>query len=309
MTTAPLVSIIVPSYNQGRFLRQTLDSILAQDYRPLEVIVMDGASRDDSVAILAEYAARHPELTFRSEPDRGPADAVNKGLALARGVYAGIQSSDDYYLPGAVRDAVAVLTTDPRLGVACADAYHVDDEGRLLVRPRPERPFSLQRFLCRNMVVHQSSAFFRLDLARDLGGWNPRYFCCDSELWLRMSFRAGVEKVDRIWSARRIHMMQRDKERVRMFQDWNRMIDESAELKQAPLSVRLAARAGQRLIVIDYNPGLRWWTAVPLAWLGILTYPPSLLGIRRATALVPGLDRLRRRLQRRRLLPFLDVAV
>src|SRR5713226_9368149 len=104
MATGPgtFVSIIVPSYNQGRFIRQTLDSILAQDYRPLEVLVLDGKSSDDTVEILREYEDVFHGLRWWSESDDGVADAVNKGLTRATGTYAGIQSSDDIYLPGAI---------------------------------------------------------------------------------------------------------------------------------------------------------------------------------------------------------------
>src|SRR6185436_19107774 len=94
-----LISVVIPSYNQGRYIRETIDSTLAQDYRPIEVLVMDGASKDETVDVLQSYDA--PELQWISEPDRGVVDAVNKGLARARGEIIAIQSSDDVYVPGA----------------------------------------------------------------------------------------------------------------------------------------------------------------------------------------------------------------
>src|ERR1043166_2278014 len=90
----PLFSVIVPSYNQGRYLRQTLESILGQSYRPLEVIVVDGASKDETVEVLKSFA-HAPELRWISEKDRGPADAVNKGFAMASGELIGIQRSEE----------------------------------------------------------------------------------------------------------------------------------------------------------------------------------------------------------------------
>src|SRR4051812_41118582 len=100
MPERPLVSVIIPSYNQGRFIRETIDSVLSQDYRPIEVLVFDGASKDETVSVLKSYDA--PELQWWSEPDRGVVDAVNKGLARARGDIVAIQSSDDVYVPGAI---------------------------------------------------------------------------------------------------------------------------------------------------------------------------------------------------------------
>ena len=93
-TRSPLVSIIVPSFNQGRFIKETIDSILGQDYRPIEVLVLDGASTDETVEVLSRYESV-PELIWRSEPDNGVVDAVNKGLKRASGEIIGIQSSDD----------------------------------------------------------------------------------------------------------------------------------------------------------------------------------------------------------------------
>src|SRR3954463_11687511 len=83
MPERPLVSVIIPSYNQGRFIRETIDSVLSQDSRPIEVLVFDGASKDETVAVLKSYDA--PELQWWSEPDRGVVDAVNKGLVRGGG--------------------------------------------------------------------------------------------------------------------------------------------------------------------------------------------------------------------------------
>jgi len=97
----PLISIIIPNYNNGKYIRETINSALIQDYRPIEIIVIDGASTDDSVKILHEYD-NMPEVKWISEPDKGVADAVNKGFTIAKGEICGIQSSDDYYLPNAL---------------------------------------------------------------------------------------------------------------------------------------------------------------------------------------------------------------
>jgi glycosyltransferase involved in cell wall biosynthesis len=289
----PLVSIIVPSYNQGQYLRETLASILSQDYRPLEVLVLDGASKDDTVPILKEFSAKHPELRWWSEPDSGVADAVNKGLALARGEFAGIQSSDDIYLPGAISEAAAILQNNVQLGIVCAEINIVDESGRFLQRAPLRLPFTMERFLSRNTIIHQSSAFFRLELGREVGGWNPRCFCADTEMWLRMSFRTQVLKVDRVWSAWRKHEAQRDKEAIKVWHAWTQMIEESEDLKRAPLRLRLAARAGCHLVALRYNPGRSRWFKTAQAWLALLTYPPSYAGIYPKAVLFPGLGRMR----------------
>ena len=109
--SAPLISIITPSFNQAAFLEETLLSVLGQDYPAIEYIVIDGGSTDGSVAILERYA---DQLAYWvSEPDAGQADAINKGFAKATGKYVAWLNSDDVYLPGAVATAVAALEEKP----------------------------------------------------------------------------------------------------------------------------------------------------------------------------------------------------
>lgn len=133
--TEVLVSIVIPSYNQGRFIRQTLESVLRQEYRPLEVIVVDGNSTDDTLDVLSSFDSC-PELRLRwiSEPDSGVVEAVNKGLAMAQGSIAAIQSSDDYYLPGAISTAITALEANPELSFVFGDITKVDVNAKELSR-------------------------------------------------------------------------------------------------------------------------------------------------------------------------------
>src|SRR5262249_21339914 len=126
--TQPLVSIIIPSFNQGRFIRETIESCLSQDWRPIEILVMDGASRDETIEVLKSFRA--PVLRWSSEPDRGVVDAVNKRSPRARGDILTIKSSDDVFLPGALRAAVEALLADPGAGLVYGDVELIDAESR-----------------------------------------------------------------------------------------------------------------------------------------------------------------------------------
>jgi glycosyltransferase involved in cell wall biosynthesis len=130
----PLVSIVVATYNRGPFLERCLRSILDQTYGNIECIVVDGASKDESIEILKRLAARDPRLKFISEPDEGEVYAVNKGLDLATGDIVGFQASDDLYVPDAVAAAVDFLRSHPESIGVSGDALYVDEKGRSLGR-------------------------------------------------------------------------------------------------------------------------------------------------------------------------------
>src|SRR2546422_10203685 len=101
----PLVTVVTPSYNQGRFIRETIESVLSQDYPHIEYMVIDGGSTDETLSILNSYEHR---FFWVSEPDRGQAHAINKGWQRAKGDVLAWLNSDDIYLPGAIAKAVEI---------------------------------------------------------------------------------------------------------------------------------------------------------------------------------------------------------
>src|SRR5262249_45140624 len=125
----PLVSIVTPSFNQGRFIRETIESVLLQDYPNLEYMVIDGGSTDETVSILERYRDR---FFWVSEPDRGQAHAINKGWKRAKGDILAWLNSDDMYLPGAISNAARYLVDHPEIGLVYGDGYHVAEDGRML---------------------------------------------------------------------------------------------------------------------------------------------------------------------------------
>jgi glycosyltransferase involved in cell wall biosynthesis len=294
MNTTALVSIIVPSFNQGRFIAKTIDSILSQDYRPLEIVVVDGASTDETVTVLQRYD-KVPEVRWISEPDRGVVDAVNKGFARARGELAAIQSSDDYYLPGAVSAAVATLQADASLGFVFGDVIKVDAEGRELDRTSL-LPYTLENVLAVRTWIPQPSTFFRLVLARELGGWREAVpYAADTDLWLRMAFRAGACKIDRLMAGRTMHDAQRDRHGDRIVRDYTRMLQELEPLQRGPAVLRRRAKAGRLRMVARYQPPRGYWRQwaqhVRTTWLD-----PQVFNQIDPLSLVPGWYPLRGRL-------------
>ena len=295
----PLLSVVVPSYNQGAFIRQTLESCLAQDYRPIEVVVVDGASTDGTVAVLESFSGR-PEVRWVSEPDAGVVDAVNKGLARARGEIAVIQSSDDFFLPGCFSAVAEGFRKRPAAGLVFGDVERVDAEGQAAFSPRQPR-YSLARLLARELFIYQPTAFFRRGLALELGGWNPEIpYVPDIDLWIRLAFHAEVVQLDAVLAAYRSHPGQRDRHRQNIYRDYLRMLELSREIPAAPRRLRRAAAAGAALLKFRYGGP---WTDAELtraAWKALLLRPALLFSpLLPKHRLVPGyfaLTGLRRKL-------------
>src|ERR1051325_1982421 len=113
------LTIVTPSFNQGRFLEETILSVLKQGYEPLEYIVIDGGSNDESVSIIRRY---EDKLAYWvSEKDRGQVHAINKGLAKATGDVFAFINSDDVYLPGAFNAALGHFDDNPECKWVCGD--------------------------------------------------------------------------------------------------------------------------------------------------------------------------------------------
>lgn len=198
----PLVSVVTPSFNQARFLRAALDSVLEQDYPNVESIVMDGGSTDGSVAILESYGER---VQWSSRRDRGQADALNRGFELARGEILAWINSDDILLPGAIRRAVDALEAHPRAGFVCGRGAIVDEAGeRIGAFPHAE-PVDLYRLIHFGDTVLQQSAFFRREAFRTVGGLDPDLrWALDWDLFIRLAKRFPTAFVDEELGAIRV---------------------------------------------------------------------------------------------------------
>ncbi len=183
----PLVSIVTPSYNQGPYVRETIASVLSQDYPNIEYWLIDGGSTDETLAIVREYEA-DPRFHWLSEPDRGQADAVNKGWSRCRGDIFGWLNSDDTYLPGAIGTQVQVLRERPTVGVVYGDAIYIDPQGHELELCYGQ-VFDKHHFLHLSSVP-QPAAFLRRTLLEQHGLVDTLlHYALDYELFLRLAWK------------------------------------------------------------------------------------------------------------------------
>ena len=197
-----LVSIVTPSYNQGHFIEETIQSVLSQDYPEIEYLILDGGSKDNSVAVIRQYQQRLAYWT--SQKDAGQSDAINQGFARARGEILAWINSDDTYQPGAVREAVEYLRTHPEVGMVYGDANLTDASGQV-VGQFAARQTGYRSLLRGSVHIPQATTFFRAELFRQVGPLSTSLFIFDYDLWVKLARISELRYVPRLWANFRLH--------------------------------------------------------------------------------------------------------
>ena len=197
----PRVFVVTPSFNQGRYLRETIDSVLRQDYPNLDYFVADGGSTDDSVDILRSYGDR---VRWTSGPDGGQAAAIARAWAASDAEIVAWLNSDDTYLDGAVTAAVDHLLAHPEAAMVYGEAWYTNAAGRHM-RPYPTRSFD-RKNLAAECFICQPAVFLRREVFQvvDLPDPTLRY-CMDYDLWIRIAQHFEITSIERFLATSRLH--------------------------------------------------------------------------------------------------------
>jgi glycosyltransferase involved in cell wall biosynthesis len=190
----PKISIITPSFNQAAYLEQTILSVIEQQYPNYELIIMDGGSTDNSVAIIQKYASR---ITYWvSEPDKGQADAIQKGLDMATGDIVNWINSDDYLEPLSLFTIGHFFAQNPDKQVLCGftRCFYTDDNTTSHVYQMGVGKTATDTVL--NIAMNQPGTFYRTQALRAVGGIGTSLrYIFDNELWFRLLHFYGIEAI------------------------------------------------------------------------------------------------------------------
>jgi len=161
-TMLPRITVVTPSLNQGAYIETAIRSVISQEYDNLEYIILDGGSTDGSVEIIRRYASQLSH--WASEPDNGPAEAINRGFARATGDVLAWLNADDAYLPGALHTAAAALAERPHVGLVYGEGWYIDEAGARIEPCRFVRRQFNRRYLVNKDPILQPASFWRRSL-------------------------------------------------------------------------------------------------------------------------------------------------
>lgn len=199
------ISIITPSYNQGQYIEQTIDSVLSQNYPHLDYIIIDGGSTDNSVEIIKKYE-KHLSY-WVSEKDNGQSHAINKGFSRAKGEVINWLNSDDYYLPGALK-TVSEYFQDKNINVLCGKSQIVKNGKLVKISSGTDIYLELSKTIGWART-DQPETFYRKSCIDSIGVLNQGlHYVMDKELWIRYLCKYGlrnVKQTDDLLVAFRLH--------------------------------------------------------------------------------------------------------
>jgi glycosyltransferase involved in cell wall biosynthesis len=249
-----MISIVIPSFNQGRFLGETLRSIAVQTYKDVEVVLVDNLSTDGSADVIDSFRSQL-HITLLRESDRGPAEALNKGFQLAQGEKVGWMNADDFYHDRSVfARVVSYFQQHPTCDILHGDAACVDESGRVLwywCFP----PFN-RHLAVYGVTLSQPTVFLRRSVAVQERVSN-NVICLDYEFWLRLGQKYQFRKVHAALAADRDHRGRISWRKYEAMMEQHRMVAD--QYRDPRWSVRLLCIACVPFVKAVYRLAGLWY--------------------------------------------------
>lgn len=203
-----LVSIVMPSYNQARYIQDSIQSVLSQSYDRVELIIADGGSTDGTVEIIKDLQGSFHNIRWISEKDNGPAHAINKALSMVRGTTIGWLNSDDLYSKGAIERAMNAFAANQSLVMVYGQGQHIDESSNIIDFYPTQLPSVSIKEFANGCFICQPTVFFKRTVPLLIGTLDQKLQTAfDFDYWFRI-FKIFPDKigfVDEIQAFSRLH--------------------------------------------------------------------------------------------------------
>jgi len=222
LINSTLVSICIPTYNSALYLSQTLDSIAAQTYKNIEVIISDNASTDETPDIIQLYCDRYGWTVYRNEVNIGAGNNFNKLIELAHGEHIAIYHADDIYSPTIVEESIKIFQQYPEIGYVGTEANIINEKGIIVGEfIRPQKFINTHKIIMnfddvfegiiRHIMLVTPSIMVKKEMYKQYGYFliDSKYgAACDYELWLRFASQKNIAILNQKLISYRIHSQQ-----------------------------------------------------------------------------------------------------
>lgn len=195
------LTVITPVFNGARYIEQCLQNVVDQHCREVEHLVMDGASTDGTPEMVAKWAEKYPHIRLISEKDKGQSDAMNKGIALAKGKIISFLNVDDYYEPYVLNRVLEIFKALPEPSFVCGNLNIWNADGSLKHFNKPDR-ISLVELAsnCFEWPYNPSAYFYHKSLHQKTGPYNvDNHYCMDYEFVMEAAKAIELRHVDELW--------------------------------------------------------------------------------------------------------------
>jgi len=234
----PLISVIIPTYNRMQYICETIDSVLEQTYKNIEIIVVDDGSIDNTKDVLSRYGSK---ISYIYQNNAGPSAARNNGIKQSNGELLAFLDSDDIWLQQKLEKQLELIQQSPDIGLVSCGSYDIDSSGNIIGEPFIQRNYKSRELLVkalilRNVVGGGSFPLIRRECFDKLGLFSEDIIICeDRDMWIRIAKRYEIKFIEEPLIKYRIHETNLNKDVTRIKNSTRKLIERNVDKKHSLL--------------------------------------------------------------------------
>ncbi|SLJ84844.1 glycosyltransferase family 2 protein [Psychrobacter sp. DAB_AL43B] len=239
----PLVSVVIPCYNHEDFVQHSVQSVIDQTYKNIELIIIDDGSKDGSVAKIEEMVAlceqRFVRFQVRSRPNKGLSTTLNEAIEWCEGKYVALLASDDIILEHKTQVQVDFLEKNQVITAVCGGVELIDQYNNLIkVKLKPEKTYSFEEIIMHRFELPAATQMIRRDALIEVNGFNPDIVLEDWYMWLKLSQIGKIHYMNQVLALYRQHDTNFSKNSEKMWQGRIEVLDCFRDSKHYPKAIK-----------------------------------------------------------------------